>query len=101
VATFFVESYVPSLDEATALSLSSQLRAAVEELRQDGRSLQWRGSFALIDEETYLWVLAAPHADAVVEVSLRAGVRCYQVTEALADPYPIGAGDAATGWPRP
>lgn len=81
--TFFVESYVPRLDEAAALALSSRLRAAVEEFGQDGVPLYWRGSFALADQETYVWLLAAPELDRVAQVSERAGVGYYDVTEVV------------------
>ena len=84
--TFFVESYVPSLDKATAAALSSRLRAAVAGLRREGNSLQWRGSFALVGEETYVWMLGAPDVERVLQVSDRAGVRYYNVTEAAVDP---------------
>jgi hypothetical protein len=84
--TFFVESYVPKLDQETAAALSSRLRAAVAGLRGEGISLQWRGSFALVGEETYVWMLGAPDVERVVQVSDRADVRYYNVTEAAVDP---------------
>jgi hypothetical protein len=83
--TFFVESYVPKLDEATAFALSSRLRAAVKALSREGAALQWRGSFALVDEETYVWMLAAPDASCVDRVSDRAGVTHYHVAEVAVD----------------
>ncbi|HEX9349950.1 MAG TPA: hypothetical protein VF877_01620 [Gaiellaceae bacterium] len=66
--------------------MSSRLRAAVTGLRREGISLQWRGSFALVDEETYVWMVAAPDVEGVVQVSARAGVGYYHVTEAAVDP---------------
>jgi hypothetical protein len=84
--TFFVESYVPRLDDATAKVLSSRLRAAVKELRREGRSLRWHGSFALIDEETFVWMLAGLERELVTQVSERAGVGYYHVAEVAVDP---------------
>jgi hypothetical protein len=67
--TYFVESYVPKVDEATASALSSQLRAAIGELRGEGRTLAWLRSFVLVDEETYVWMLTAAN---VADVALAA-----------------------------
>lgn len=72
--TFLVESYVPNLDEATAAALSSRLRSAIDELRREGHMLAWLRSFALVEEETYVWMLAAVDADDVALASRRAGL---------------------------
>jgi hypothetical protein len=82
--TFFVESYVPALDEATAAALSSRLREAVDELRLEGRTLEWLRSFVLVDEETYVWMLAAADVDDVALVNERARVRYDHVAEVVA-----------------
>jgi hypothetical protein len=63
--TFFVESYVPRLDGPTAKALSSCLRAAVKALQREGMPLEWRGSFALLDEETFVWMLGAADVEGV------------------------------------
>ncbi len=72
--TFLVESYVPNLDETTAAELSSRLRSAVTELQRDGLTLQWLRSFAIVDEETYVWMVEAPDADHITLVRERAAV---------------------------
>jgi hypothetical protein len=82
--TFFVESYVPALDEATAAALSSRLRTAIDELRREGRKLEWLRSFALIDEETYVWMLTAADVDDVALVKERAQVPYDHVAEVVA-----------------
>ena len=74
MGTFLVESYVPNLDSGTAAELSSRLRSAVSELKRDGRTLQWLRSFAIVDEETYVWMVEAPDADHVALVHKRAAV---------------------------
>jgi hypothetical protein len=81
--TFFVESYVPALDGPTAAALSAQLRAAVDELRREGRELEWLRSFALIDDETYVWMLAAGDVDDVVLVNERARLSYDHVVEVV------------------
>jgi hypothetical protein len=83
VRTFFVESYVPRLDEATAAALSSQLRAAIADLRREGRTLEWLRSFALVDEETYVWMLKAADFDEIALVNQRARVPYGHVVEAV------------------
>jgi hypothetical protein len=82
--TFFVESYVPALDEASAAALSAKLRAAVDELRREGRELEWLRSFALVDDETYVWMLTASAVDDVVLVNERARLSSDHVVEVVA-----------------
>ena len=82
--TFFVESYVPALDEATAAALSAKLQAAVDELRREGRDLEWLRSFALADDETYVWMLVAGDLDDVILVNERARLSYDHVVEAIA-----------------
>jgi len=72
--TYLVETYVPNLDEATAASLSARLQAAMAELQREGLTLRWLRSFALLDEETYSWMVTATDADDVARVNRRAGV---------------------------
>ena len=72
--TFLVESYVPNLDSATAAALSSRLRSAVTELQREGLTLQWLRSFALVDDETYVWMVDAQDAGHVALVHKRAAV---------------------------
>lgn len=81
--TFLVESYVPGLDERTAATLSSRLREAIRQLDVEGMTLRWGGSFALVDEETYICIIAAPKVDDVVQLSERAGLEHEHVVEAL------------------
>jgi hypothetical protein len=82
--TFLVESYVPGLDERTAVTLSSRLREAIRQLGEDGVALRWGGSFALVDEETYLCIIAAPQLDDVFRLTERAGFAHDHVAEVLA-----------------
>lgn len=72
--TFLVETYVSHLDGATADDLSARLRAAIGELRREGLTLRWLRSFALVDDETYIWMVDAPDADLVALVHKRAAV---------------------------
>jgi hypothetical protein len=82
--TFLVESYVPGLDERAAATLSSRLREAIRRLDEEGMTLHWGGSFALVDEETYIFIVGAPSVEDVVQVSERAGFEHDHVAEALA-----------------
>jgi hypothetical protein len=81
--TFFVESYVPRLDARTAETLSSRLRETIRQLNEEGAAVRWRGSFALVNEETYICIIAAPMIGDVIEVSERAGLDHDNVVEAL------------------
>ena len=82
--TFLVESYVPHLDERAAAELTSRCRDAVRRLRREGVPLRWIRSFAVIDEETYLCVVAARDLDHVTRLNEQAGVEHEHVTEVVA-----------------
>jgi hypothetical protein len=90
--TFLVESYVPGLDERAAATLSSRLREAIRQLDEEGMILDWGGSFALVDEETYIFIVGAPGVDDVVQLSERAGFEHDHVVEALAIDVPTRQG---------
>jgi hypothetical protein len=90
--TFLVESYVPRLDKRTAATLSSRLREAIRRLGEEGVALRWGGSFALVDEETYLCIIAAPQLDDVVRLSGRVGFEHDHVVEVLAIDEPATQG---------
>lgn len=80
-ATYLVETYVPKLDEATAVALSARLRAAIAELQREGLALGWLRSFALVGEETYVWMLTAADPHDIDLVNRRAGVTFDHVAE--------------------
>ena len=80
--TFFVESYIPHLDADGAAALSSRLQGAVAQLRAEGLPLAWIRSFALLDEDTYVWMVAARRREHVVLIQRRAGVELDHVVEA-------------------
>jgi hypothetical protein len=86
--TFFVENYVPRLDEATAAALSSRLRTAIDQLRREGRTLEWLRSFALLSEETYIWMVTAAEVDDVALVNQRAHVSYDHVAEVITGDEP-------------
>jgi len=88
--TYLVETYVPKLDEATAAALSARLQQAIRELQREGIALRWLRSFALLDEETYSWMLTATDADDVARVNQRAGITSDHVAE-------VFPGDASGG----
>jgi hypothetical protein len=81
--TFFVESYVPQLDAAGAAALSARLRAAVAELQEEGLTLVWIRSFALLEDDTYVWIVEAAALDDVARIQRRAGMELDHVVEAV------------------
>jgi hypothetical protein len=83
--TFFVESFVPALDEARAAELSAELRSAIAELRHEGVPVDWLRSFALLGEETYVWVVAASAVDDIALVEQRSRLTYEHVVEVVAD----------------
>jgi hypothetical protein len=87
--TFFVESYVPALDESSAAALSAKLRAAIDELRREGRELEWLRSFALVDDETHVWMLTAGDVDDVALVNERARLSYDHVVEVVVAGEPL------------
>jgi hypothetical protein len=82
--TFLVESYVPGLDQQAAATLSSRFRAAIRQLTEEGTTLRWGGSFALVDDETYFCIIGASKVDHVVQLSERTGFEPDHVAEAFA-----------------
>ena len=81
--TFFVESYVPQLDAAGVTAISSRLQAAVEQLQEEGLPLAWIRSFALLDEDTFVWMVEATELDHVDLIQRRAGVELDHVVEVV------------------
>ena len=82
--TFFVESYIPQLDAAGAAALSSRLKAAVEQLRDEGLPLAWIRSFALLHEDTYVWMVEAVELNDVLLIQQLAEVELDHVAEVVA-----------------
>jgi hypothetical protein len=82
--TFLLELYVPQLDEQAAAAITSRCRAAVGQLAEQGVALRWLRSFALLDEETYLCIVAARDRDHVAQLSRRAGLERDHVIEVVA-----------------
>ena len=82
--TFLVESYVPLLDRRAAAVITSRYRGAARQLEQEGVALRWVRSFAVIDDETYLCVVATPDRDNVMRLSTRAGLDHDHVVEVIA-----------------
>ena len=81
--TFFVESYVPQLDAAGVAAISSRLQAAVEQLQEEGLPLAWIRSFALLGEDTFVWMIEATDLDHVDLIQRRAGLELDHVVEVL------------------
>jgi len=83
---FFVESYVPQLDTATAGELTSRLQSAVDQLKDEGLALTWVRSFALLDEDTYVWMVEAAEVEHVDLVQSRAGLERDHIVEVASMP---------------
>ena len=69
--TFLIEKYVPQLDEETALGMSSRFRAALARRDARGGTLRWIRSFALLGEETYCCIIAAPDIEHIAQLNER------------------------------
>jgi hypothetical protein len=80
---FLVETYVAGLDETQAAAIASRLRAAIRS-SEEGGEVEALLSCALVDEETYLCIIAAPERDDVVAATERAGIVCDHVVEVVA-----------------
>jgi hypothetical protein len=87
--TFFIEIYVPQLDEASAVAISSRFRAAVARRNARGGTLRWIRSFALVGEETYCCVIGAPDIDQIVQLNVRGDLEYDHLVEVVAlEPLP-------------
>jgi Protein of unknown function (DUF4242) len=72
--TFLVEAYVPRLDRRAATEISSRYQDAAHELAGKGIAICWLQSYAAIEDETYLCIVAARDADDVALLSRRAAL---------------------------
>jgi hypothetical protein len=77
--TFLVESYVPRRTDAAPGELSARLGAAAEALALDVHFLR---AISLPEDETCFYLFEAPSAEAVRQVSERAGLRHERIVEA-------------------
>jgi Protein of unknown function (DUF4242) len=82
--TFLVEKFVPRLDELEAAAITSRLHSAGAELVEEGVVLRFVRSYALIDEETYLCIVAGRDEDCIVRLNARARFDCDHVVEVVA-----------------
>ena len=82
--TFLIEKYVPQLDEATAVGISSRLRAAVSRRNARGGTLRWIRSFALVGEETYCCIIEATDIEHIAQLNERGDLEYDHVVEVVA-----------------
>ena len=83
--TFYVESYVPKLDSATAAVLASRLKAAVADLKREGLTVDCVRAFGLVGEDTYVGTLSAADVADVAIVYERAQLAYDHVAEVFVD----------------
>ena len=72
--TFLIETYVPRLDRRAAAEISSRYQDAAHELASKGIAIRLLKSYAAIEDETYLCIVAARDADEVALLSRRAAL---------------------------
>lgn len=82
--TFLIEKYVPQLDQATAVAISSRFRAAVSQRNARGGTLRWIRSFALVSEETYCCIIGAPDIEHIAQLNERGNLEYDHVVEVVA-----------------
>ena len=92
--TFLVETYVPRLDRRAAAEISSRYHDAACELASKGIAIRWLKSYAAIEDETYLCIVAARDADEVALLSRRAALVPDHVVQVV-DLEAATAGDCA------
>ena len=81
---FLVESYIPQLDEEGTAAIAARLGTAVDQLAGEGIVLRWLRSFAVIDDETYLSIVAARDPHSVVLLTERALLAYDHIAEVIA-----------------
>ena len=81
--TFLVETYVPRLDGAAAAAISAQYRTAIGELANEGIPIHWLRSYAAIEDETYVCVVAARGADDIALLGTRTRLSPDHVVEVV------------------
>ena len=85
--SFLLETYVSRSSADGARWAAREVRSAAEALAREGRSIRYVRTTFLPDDETAFHVLDAGSADAVAELSRRAGLgsaRIVPVVEPLA-----------------
>lgn len=91
--TYLVECYQPGLDGDGATVIDGRLQATVDDLRGAGVEVTWRGSLAILAEETYCYLLTCADVSCVSTVSGRAGLARGHVAEVLLTPWSLGAAE--------
>jgi muconolactone delta-isomerase len=82
VTSFLVEAYTPA---AAALSeIEARARLASVELQREGMPVRYVRSILIPGDETCLHLFQGPSAEAVREVSERAGLSAQRIVEAVA-----------------
>jgi len=71
---YLVETYSPRLGEAECRATATRARQAAEELSRDGFSVRYVRSLFVAADETCFLVFESPSAEAVAEVSEKAGL---------------------------
>jgi hypothetical protein len=80
---YLVEAYFPRRSRGRLAEVAARIRDAAEETRGKGVDVRYLFPIFLPDDETCLHLFAGPSAEAVGEVSRRAGVEYDRIVEAV------------------
>jgi Nickel responsive protein SCO4226-like len=83
MAEFLVELYVAREDSAAVESGAERVRAAAEQLADEGEVIRYVRVIFVPEDETCFFLYEAKSADAVCEAALRAGLSSVRITEAV------------------
>ena len=91
-STYLAETYVEGLQSAAVDALDLRVRAAVDAVRADGCEVDWVGSLAAPEEETYSFLVLCGRSDDVARVGAAAALRVDHVTVVLVAGRPWDGG---------
>jgi Protein of unknown function (DUF4242) len=78
---YLVESYLPAPGNDELTGLTARMRAAAEELAEEGAQLRYIEAIVVPEDEMCLLVYEAESPELVREASARAGIACERVLE--------------------
>ena len=92
--TYLVEVYVPRTSPGGADVVAARARAAVADMRRDGRGIRFLRSFFVPEDELWFCFYEARSVDDVAEATSRAELALSRIQQAIDDAAPAPNNDS-------
>lgn len=86
MTTYLIELYAPVGETASLEAAAARARATAEQMTREGKSIRYLRSTFVPEDEIWFHLYEAASADAVAEVSGRAGMAFDRIVEAVQVP---------------